>query len=186
MRRSLAVWIFFRVSKLYILLWIRRSRDDCGRNSGRGKPSHALRFTDADDECMESMIQPTWRTTKDRYVRSFSNSRASNSILICSLIRHYRRRPRPGLREDRSINQQRERLGSKTTLCNQFFGALKDTARPASSWSANCGGRHHLRRSYSSGSPTSLSAASTQRPSSFWRLARPHHPREMVGGARQG
>ncbi|HVI77676.1 MAG TPA: hypothetical protein VM715_05840, partial [Candidatus Acidoferrum sp.] len=52
---------------------------------------------------------------------------------------------------DRSINQQRERLGSKAKLCNQSLGALKDTARPASSWSANCDGRDHPRRSYSSG-----------------------------------
>ena len=190
MRRSLAVWIFFRVSKLYILLWIRRSRDDCGRNSGRGKPSHALRFTDADDECMESMIQPTWRATMDRVRQVFLEFPHSNSILICSLL--CPRAPlspssRPGLREGSSINQPRKRLGSKNaTLCNQFLPAHKDMARPASFWSANCGGRHHLRRSYSSGSPTSLSAASTQRPSSFWRLARPHHPREMVGGARQG
>jgi hypothetical protein len=190
MRRSLAVWIFFRVSKLYILLWIRRSRDDCGRNSGRGKPSHALRFTDADDECMESMIQPTWRATMDRVRQVFLEFPRSNSILICSLLC-----PRAPLSPSsptwatRGIlhHQPRERLGSKNAmLCNQFLGAHKDMARPASSWSANCGGRHHLRRSYSSGSPTSLSAASTQRPSSFWRLARPHHPREMVGGARQG
>src|SRR3954471_22662948 len=190
MRRSLAVWIFFRVSKLYILLWIRRSRDDCGRNSGRRKPSHALRFTDADDECMESMIQPTWRATIDRVRQVYVEFPRSNSILICSLLC-----PRAPLSPSsptwatRGIlhHQPRERLGSKNAmLCNQFLGAHKDMARPASSWSANCGGRHHLRRSYSSGSPTSLSAASTQRPSSFWRLARPHHPREMVGGARQG
>src|SRR3954464_3774367 len=107
MRRSLAVWIFFRVSKLYILLWIRRSRDDCGRNSGRGKPSHALRFTDADDECMESMIQPTWRATMDRvrripalefntYLLSFMSSRAI--IAIVPDLGHERDPPSPTAR----------------------------------------------------------------------------------------
>ena len=64
----------------------RRSRDDCGRNSGRGKPSHALRFTDADDECMESMIQPTWRATMDKVRQVFLEFPRSNSILICSLL----------------------------------------------------------------------------------------------------
>jgi hypothetical protein len=129
MRRSLAVWIFFRVSKLYILLWIRRSRDDCGRNSGRGKPSHALRFTDADDECMESMIQPTWRATMDRVRQVFLEFPRSNSILICSLLC-----PRAPLSPSsptwatRGIlhHQPRERLGSKNAmLCNQFLGLTR-------------------------------------------------------------
>src|SRR4051794_2463895 len=90
--------------------------------------------------------------SKGRELFAYTSSRAIIAVA-----------PDLGYERDRSINQQRERLGSKTTLCSQFLEALKDTVRPASSWSANCRGRHHLRRLYSSGSPISLSAASTRR-----------------------
>ena len=91
------------------------------------------------------------RLELNTYLLAYMSSRAIIAVV-----------PDLGYERDRSINQRRERLGSKTTttLCNQSLGALKDTARPASSWSANCGGRHHLRRSYSSGSPIGLSLIS--------------------------
>src|SRR3954454_4422783 len=68
------------------------------------------------------------------YLLSFMSSRAI--IAIVPDLGDERDPPSPTARAPRAM------------LCNQFLGAHKDMPRPASSWSANCGGRHHLRRSY--------------------------------------
>ena len=83
------------------------ARDDCGGNSGRGKPSHALPFTDADDECMESMIRPTLPPQLiPRRTGTSGLSRipaASNWILICFVHRLFVLAKSPGVTHDPAV-----------------------------------------------------------------------------------